>query len=195
MYCVCDITINSNSIFKINIIIIYRELNMKNINCYAKIVFFEILISLIIIIYHDLIDNIVSGHEISYKQKKQYIYFHGGQVSFWNLLHILFFSFLGYICPNSIRFIIFTGIIWEIVELYFEYDFQTVRSQLMCDYVNNCNNKQKIISPKQFWNVYIGKKELDNKALFFCSSGFYGQIIDIISNIIGVYIGSYLATR
>ena len=65
----------------------------------------------------------------------------------------------------------------------------------MCDYVNNCNNKQKIISPKQFWNVYIGKKELDNKALFFCSSGFYGQIIDIISNIIGVYIGSYLATR
>ena len=67
---------------------------MKNINCYAKIVFFDILISLIIIIYRDLIENIVSGHEIPNKQKNQYIYFHGGQVSFWNFLHILFFIFL-----------------------------------------------------------------------------------------------------
>lgn len=168
---------------------------MKNINCYAKIVFFDILISLIIIIYRDLIENIVSGHEIPNKQKNQYIYFHGGQVSFWNFLHILFFIFLGYICPNSRGFIIFTGIIWEIVELYFEYDYQTLRSQLICNYVNDCTTKQKRINSKEFWNVYIGNNGLDSKSLIYCSSGFYGQFIDIVCNIIGVYIGSYLATR
>jgi len=169
---------------------------MRKNNCYVKIVFIEIIISAIIILFQDIIDNKISGLVISRqkKNKKRYIYFRGGQLSVWSLLHVLLFMFLAYICPNSLPFIIISGIVWELFELYFEYDVQTTRSSLMCKYVNDCNRGEKITT-KEFWELYTGKKETTQNDLFYCSSGFYGQLLDIFCNIIGVSIGSYLASR
>ena len=125
----------------------------------------------------------MGGEEDEFGHKIRYIYFKGGQFSYWTVSHFVFFMFLGIICPNSLLFVVVLGIIWELTELYFEYDRQTIQSKFLCKYINNCN-MHDIVPKSQFWKSYTGEIVSNNK-LFYCSAGYVGQILDIVFNIIG----------
>jgi hypothetical protein len=49
------------------------------------------------------------------------------------------------------------------------------------------------LSNDHFWKHYLG---FENKhlSLFWCSGGLVGGIMDIIADIMGVYVGKYLAS-
>ena len=146
------------------------------------------LCALIIFIYIKEIDDILGGENDEFGRKIRYIYFKGGQFSYWTITHFLFFMLLGFICPDSLLLIIFIGILWELIELFFEYDRQTIQSKFLCKFINNCD-KNSIISKSTFWNMYLGKSSNTNR-LFYCSAGYVGQILDIIFNIVGYLFGA-----
>ena len=163
-----------------------------NLSCYKKIIFWCLLCMFVILIFINEIDDIFGGENDANGRKIRYIYFKGGQFSFWTVSHILFFMFLGYICPKNILLICFIGIIWELLELYFEYDRQTLRTPFLCRYINNCHVGEKIPKSK-FWDLYVGNTKGHTYRLFYCSAGLYGQISDICANIIGALVGSGLS--
>jgi hypothetical protein len=158
------------------------------LTCNKMILLFCSLCAIIIFIYIKELDDILGGENDEYGRKIRYIYFKGGQFSYWTITHFLFFMLLGFICPNSLLLIIIVGILWELIELYIEYDRQTTQSAFLCKYINNCDKKY-LISKSKFWKTYTG--ELGNKnRLFYCSAGYVGQILDIVFNIVGYLFGA-----
>jgi hypothetical protein len=158
------------------------------LTCNKMILLICSLCAIIIFIYIKELDDILGGENDEYGRKIRYIYFKGGQFSYWTITHFLFFMLLGFICPNSLLLIIIVGILWELIELYFEYDRQTIQSSFLCKYINNCDKKD-LIYKSTFWKTYIG--ELSNKnRLFYCSAGYVGQILDIVFNIVGYLFGA-----
>ena len=111
----------------------------------------------------------------------------GGYFSIWTVSHFLFYMLLGKICPNNLLLIIVMGIMWELLELYFEYNKQVIQGKLLCRYINNCDNINKI-SNSEFWNTYFGIN--NNRKLYYCSGGYLGGIFDITANIFGYIIGT-----
>jgi len=158
------------------------------LTCNKMILLICFFCAIIIFIYIKELDDILGGENDEYGRKIRYIYFKGGQFSYWTITHFLFFMLLGFICPNSLLLIIILGILWELIELFFEYDRQTTQSSFLCKYINNCDKKY-LISKSTFWKTYIG--ELSNKnRLFYCSAGYVGQILDIVFNIVGYLFGA-----
>ena len=82
------------------------------------------------------------------------------------------------------------SILWELLELIFEYDRQLIQSKSLCKLVNKCNVPK--IDSSTFWNEYFGYT--NNKlSIFYCSYGYLGQITDIIFNTLGYIIGNKLS--
>ena len=145
---------------------------------------------IIIIVYIEKIDNLLGGENDEYGRKVRYIYFKGGQISYWSFTHFLFFMLLGFICPGYLYLIIVLGVIWELMELFFEYNRQTEQSEILCKYVNKCKNIKKI-SKSKFWDIYLGRENKPTR-LFYCSAGYLGQLLDILFNIVGYIFGAKL---
>lgn len=158
------------------------------LNCNKIILLICSLCALVIFIYIKEIDDILGGDNDEFGRKIRYIYFKGGQFSYWTITHFAFFMLLGFICPDSLLFIIFLGILWELIELYFEYDRQTNQNTFLCKYINNCNKKD-LIPKSKFWKIYTGNVVEPNR-LFYCSAGYIGQILDIVFNIVGYLFGA-----
>jgi hypothetical protein len=74
------------------------------------------------------------------------------------------------------------------MELYFEYDRHLIKSKLMCKYINNCNLDGTSDNNKEFFKTYFGIKKQE-QILYYCSQGFYGQLIDIFFNTMGFIFG------
>ena len=160
----------------------------KFLTCNKIILLFCSICAIIIFIYIKELDDILGGENDEFGRKIRYIYFKGGQFSYWTITHFLFFMLLGFICPNSLLLIILLGIIWELIELYFEYDRQTIQTPFLCKYINNCKVNDTI-SKSEFWKIYIGESSNKNR-LFYCSAGYVGQLLDIIFNITGYLFGA-----
>ena len=161
----------------------------KSISCFNRINIAISLIVLPLVIYgiktRRLIQyfkyNRVTSLEIN---KPGYI------IGIWTLTHFLCWACVGLVCPNAFYQVLTIGLIWEVSELIFEYDKQVVQSRLLCKYINRCS-KQSKISKELFWKNYFGlrKKRCE---LFYCSGGFYGQLVDILANSLGFMTGAYL---
>ena len=146
----------------------------------------------IVIRHPNIVDGIFTGNFVrSGDQLGGHIYFNGGQFGYWNLTHFLFFLSLGIICPNKLLWFQMFGILWEIMEFYFEYDKQVTQTPLICKYIRSCKGTKKITS-KEFFNKFFGRKK---GVLYFCSSGIYGQIIDVVANSSGYLLGSYFFNK
>ena len=183
--------INAKQIWKILVILLYFlcSVNTKK-NCKNFVLFICLFSSLVLFIFVNDFDKLFGGEYDKYGRSKRSIYFKGGQLSFWNLSHFLFFMFIGLNCPNSLLLIILLGVIWEGVELYLEYDRQTNQNAFLCKFINDCKNK-KIVSRSKFWKMYTGNLDEFEK-LFYCSSGYIGQLLDIFFNISGYLVGAYI---
>ena len=81
------------------------------LTCNKMILLICSLCAIIIFIYIKELDDILGGENDEYGRKIRYIYFKGGQFSYWTITHFLFFMLLGFICPNSLLFIVILGII------------------------------------------------------------------------------------
>ena len=79
----------------------------------------------------------------------------------WTLIHLVQNSFLGYLFPNYVIFIIMLGISWEIFEIY----YGVFKPSFLKGW-GHCSSDRKI-----WW---------------------YGKLTDIIANILGVHMGSYI---
>jgi hypothetical protein len=158
--------------------------------CNSTILTCCLICMIIIFIYIKQIDDYLGGKDDEFGRKERYIYFKGGQFSYWTISHFLFFMFLGFICPKNLILVILLGLLWELMELYFEYDRQTKQTPFFCKYINNCKISPKI-SKNKFWKLYTGRNSTPNK-LFYCSAGYIGQILDVVFNILGYLFGSAL---
>ena len=114
-----------------------------------------------------------------------------GYLTNWSISHFIAFLVAGFISPRNLYFIIFAGISWEIVELYFEYTSKRNHDNILCKKkIIKC--KEKIINSHDFWKHYFGIKKYQDIQYLWCSGGFLGAIIDIIVNTCGAYTGIYL---
>jgi hypothetical protein len=90
-----------------------------------------------------------------------------GDLDGWSLDHILWNFILGYFFPKYILFILFLGILWEL--------FETYCGIYKPDFLNN-------------WGYCTTDKKNNDKVWW------YGKFSDIICNLTGVLLGSYVST-
>jgi hypothetical protein len=114
-------------------------------------------------------------------------------ISIWTITHFMCWVLVGLACPNVMYLAFIIAIIWEVLELIFEYDKQVTQSELLCKYINDCS-KQPPISKELFWKQYFGQAK-PKYELFYCSGGFYGQLLDMVVNTMGFMTGAYLHTK
>jgi hypothetical protein len=112
----------------------------------------------------------------------------GGSLSNWQGTHFLLFMIGGIICPDNFKTFLFMGILWEIIELTIEYQEKRNEKHTLCKHTNNCSNIT--MSKSEFWKAYFGKTKSDS--LYYCSQGFYGQLLDVTCNSLGYLLGIYL---
>jgi len=116
---------------------------------------------------------------------------YNGYLTNWTISHFIVFAISAYLCPKSIYTLIALGVLWEIIELFFEYTSRTNNNGFLCkNIMPYCDDK--ITTKKEFWNHYLGY-ENKNLLLFWCSGGLNGSIMDILADILGIYVGRYLA--
>jgi len=154
-----------------------------------KVISFLGLVAIILIMFIKQINDMLGGYENCYICTPLHF---NGYLSNWTISHFIVFLIIGYICPTHFYLIIFLGILWEIVELYMEYISKTNHDHPLVKLLNlNCESK---ITTKQFWDHYLGIQPYNkNKTLFWCSGGLLGSILDIITDIAGVYTGIYIS--
>jgi hypothetical protein len=160
---------------------------MNNKNLIIILCVYFLLLSAIVIIFLNEIDQVIGGFD----NCKICIKLHfNGYLTNWSIIHFFVFSIAGFISPENVYFIIIAGTCWEIAELYFEYTSKTNHNHILC--------RKKVLNCKQnmdktdFWNHYLGIKEYPSAKYIFCSGGLLGSVMDIIVNIIGVYSGIYI---
>ena len=161
------------------------EVTMKINRVFILFLYFFI-IALFVILYIDVIDNIFGGFDNCFICTKVHF---NGYLTNWSISHFIVFLIAGYICPESVYYIILFGISWEVIELFFEYISKTNHQHFLC--------KKKIIectkqlSTREFWNHYLGIKE-SNSILMWSSGGLLGALLDIFVDTLGVYTGIYI---
>ena len=112
-----------------------------------------------------------------------------GYLTNWTVSHFIAFLIAGYISPKSVYYIILVGILWEFIELFFEYNSKTNHQHFLCKKkIIECPKK---ISKRDFWNHYLGIKDY-NFTLMWCSGGLIGALLDIFVDTLGVYTGIYI---
>jgi hypothetical protein len=160
--------------------------------CSQKILIISLLVGMIVIIFNTQIDDMFGGSGPTANCTLCTSVGYNGHLTNWTLSHFLFFLILGIICPGNLNLIIFLGIAWEIVELYFEYLNKVIHNDFYCKNMpNSCHNR---MTSSEFWNHYFGIKE-HKFGLYWCSSGFNGQILDILSDTLGVILGAYISNN
>jgi len=160
---------------------------MNNKNGIIILCVYFLLLSVIVIIFLNEIDQVIGG----FVNCKICIKLHfNGYLTNWTIIHFFIFSIAGFISPENVYFIIIAGICWEITELYFEYTSRTNNNHILCrKEILNCKQN---MNKTDFWNHYLGIKEHHDTKYIFCSGGLLGSVMDIIVNIIGVYNGIYM---
>ena len=144
------------------------------------------ILGLIVTIFLPEIDNIFGGVDNCLVCTK--IHFNGYFTN-WGISHFFAFMVAGYISPKNVYYIISTGILWEIIELYYEYTSKLNHEHYLCKKnILQCTTK---ISEDEFWQHYLGIKDCNVK-LEWPNGGLLGSTSDIIVNTIGVYIGIYI---
>jgi hypothetical protein len=115
---------------------------------------------------------------------------YNGHLTNWTISHFFFYMILAMLCPDNLLLIIGIGVMWEFIELYFEYSSKIDHDNFLCrnKLLNNCSQK---MSSTDFWNHYLGFKE-HKFSLFWCSSGLVGQLLDIAFDILGAFTGVFL---
>jgi hypothetical protein len=158
--------------------------------CQCKILLISLLLFSVLLTCMEYIDDLFGGGGSLGKCMVCTKVSYNGHLTNWTISHFVFFMILGMICPDSIGFIIAIGVFWEFVELFFEYLTKNGSGSILCKYVvDTCTHT---MSNDDFWKHYLGFKE-HSQSLYWCSSGFVGQILDIIFDVAGVYTGAYLA--
>lgn len=124
--------------------------------------------------------------------------FNGGQLTNWSASHFVAYFLAGLVCPNQFKLIFTMGVIWEIIELYIEYDYKVKQTPIICKTIrgggigdseeSTCDGDK--ITSKEFWDTYFGRKK--TKHLYYCSNGYLGQSLDIICNTSGYLLGAYI---
>tara|TARA_Y100000817_G_C16826630_1_gene531545 strand:+ start:532 stop:1041 length:510 start_codon:yes stop_codon:yes gene_type:complete len=159
-------------------------------NCEEKIKILCIICAIVIFKYSKDLDELFGAGAFSGPHTKSFLTIHypGGQFTMWSVSHFLFFMCIGIICPKHFNYALALGIIWECFEFYLEYDRQVVQNPMLCKYINTCDTKK--VNESRFFNKYLGKES--SKNLFYCSSGYLGQLSDIVLNSCGYLFGQWL---
>lgn len=160
---------------------------IKNKNGLIILCVYFLLLSIIVIIFLNEIDQFIGGFD----NCKICIKLHfNGYLTNWTIIHFVIFSIAGIISPENVYFIIIAGICWEITELYLEYTSKTNNNHILCrEKILNCKHS---MNKTDFWNHYLGIEEQTDIKYVFCSGGLLGSLMDIIVNTIGVYSGIYM---
>jgi hypothetical protein len=156
--------------------------------CIIKPVVFLVLVALSIIFFAKNLDSLFGGHDNCFVCTKLN---YNGYLTNWSISHFVVFAISGYLCPNNIYALMIIGIIWEILELILEYNSKINNQGFLCkNIMPHCDTKN--ISKKEFWDHYLGYN--NNKlVLFWCSGGLNGTLSDIVFDVLGIYLGRYLA--
>lgn len=153
-----------------------------------KVIIFLTFVCVILIYFIKPINNFLGGYDDCFICKP--IHFNG-YLSNWTLTHYILFVIVGYLCPKNIKLIVFLGILWEVIELYMEYISKTNPNHVLVKLLHL--QTDTTLPPDQFWDHYFGiRKYHPNKTLFWCSGGFLGSVLDIISDIAGAYTGIFI---
>jgi hypothetical protein len=144
------------------------------------------ILALFVIKYGVVIDNMFGGLDDCFICTKVHF---NGYLTNWSVSHFIAFLIAGYISPKSVYYIIFAGISWELIELFFEYNSKTNLEHFLCK--KNIIECPKQISTREFWNHYLGIKESDS-TFMWGSGGLLGALLDIVVNTLGVYTGIYI---
>jgi len=139
--------------------------------------------------YNKQINDLFGGGDIKAKCMVCTEVHYNGYLTNWTLSHFVLFAIVGYMCPKKIYHFILLGILWEICELYLEYTSQCNHNEMICGMIQ-C---KEYISKENFWKHYLGF-ENTKLNLFWCSGGLVGAIMDILADVLGVYVGKYLAS-
>ena len=157
--------------------------------CIIKPLIFLCLIGISIILYAKDMDMLFGSHDNCFVCTKIN---YNGYLTNWTISHFVVFAISGYLCPNNTYLLIAIGVLWEIIELFLEYTSKTNNKGFLCKNVMpHCDTK--ITPKKEFWNHYLGYNN-KNLILFWCSGGLNGTIMDILFDILGIYLGRYLAS-
>jgi len=160
-------------------------------NEFMKLILFLTLVTVILIAYIKQLNQLFGGYDDCAICTPLHF---NGYLSNWTLSHYIVFVIVGYLAPTYFKFIVFLGILWEVVELYFEYISKTNPTHLVVKLLHlDCKTQ---LTPNQFWNHYFGiRKFHHSKTLFWCSGGLVGSILDIMADIAGVYTGIFIARK
>jgi len=144
------------------------------------------ILGLIVTIFIAEIDNIFGGIDDCLVCTK---YHFNGYFTNWGISHYFAFLIAGYISPKNVYYIIFAGVLWEIIELYYEYISKLNHQHFLCKKkILDCTIK---VSEDEFWQHYLGIKDC-NITLPWPNGGLLGSVSDITVNILGIYTGIYI---
>jgi len=103
------------------------------------------------------------------------------ELSNWTIGHFVLFGVLGYLnpCKTTVHYAVVLGICWEFTELYL-----TVKAQPENVTVQKFLKRYFLRDPR--------KRNDDDPQMMWCGGGFYGQIADIATNILGLFAGVYV---
>lgn len=143
-------------------------------------------LAIFVIKYLLVIDEIIGGFDNCLICTKVHF---NGYLTNWSVTHFIAFLIAGYISPKSVYYIILAGILWEVIELYLEYNSKLNHDHYLCKKnIIECKTK---MTDDDFWPHYFGVKEY-NTQYVWCSGGFLGSVMDIIVNTSGLYLGIYI---
>jgi hypothetical protein len=114
-----------------------------------------------------------------------------GYLTNWTVSHFVMYLILSYLRPQYAVFFIVMGILWEIIELILEYISQFDHKNALCRLIT-C--KKTFRNKTQFWQHYFGIRD-SGLDVYWSSGGLVGSVMDILANILGVYVGYTLATH
>ena len=160
--------------------------------CIIKPILFLFFIFLLIMLFGMKINVLFGGHTNCFICTKIN---YNGFLTNWTVSHFIVFAIAGYLCPTYSYTIFAIGILWELLELFLEYNSRTNNKGFICKNLipshSHCDTKTT--SKKDFWEHYIGYDDKKMR-LYWTSGGVNGALLDILFDGVGIYVGRYLAT-
>lgn len=157
--------------------------------CIIKPILFLSFIVLLIMLFHKKINVLFGRHNCFVCTKIHY----NGFLTNWTVSHFIVFAFAGYLCPTYGYTIFAFGILWELFELFLEYNSRINNKGFVCKNIMPSHCHTNPTSTKDFWEHYLGYDD-KKMTLYWTSGGLNGALLDIVFDGVGVYVGIYLAT-
>lgn len=150
------------------------------------LVLYLFIMTVVVIIFLYDINHLLGGFDCKICTKVHF----NGYITNWSISHFITFLVAGFISPRNFYLIVIAGVVWEFLELFFEYTSRRNHDSILCKIkILRCEEE---LNSQDFWNHYFGIKEHKHTQYTWSSGGMLGSIMDIIVNTLGVYTGIYL---